>query len=136
MKKLSYKTLYIVWAGMFALTVVLGFLIPEERSVAVRIAMTAVMGLFFVPPWLILARARVEGNRHHIRLLRWLSIGSLVLTVVLLVLNLSSATQSEAMGIALNAALTVVSAPMMCANTFAAPLFLWGCLLADTFVKK
>ena len=136
MKKLSYKTLYIAWAGMFALTVVLGFLIPEERSVAVRIAMTAVMGLFFVPPWLILAQARVEGNRHHIRLLRWLSIGSLVLTVVLLVLNLSSATQSEAMGIALNAALTVVSAPMMCANTFAAPLFLWGCLLADTFVKK
>ena len=136
MKKLSYKTLYLGWAAMFVLTAAVGFLIPEERSLGVRIAMTAVMGLFFVPPWLILARARAAQNRHHIRLLRWLSIGSLALTAVLLVLNLSSATQSEAVGIALNAALTVVSAPMMCANTFAAPLFLWGCLLTDTFRKK
>lgn len=136
MKKLSYKTLYLGWAAMFVLTAGLGFLVPEERSLGVRIAMTAAMGLFFVPPWLILARARAERSRHHIRLLRWLSIGSLALTAVVLVLNLSSVTQSEAVGIALNAALTVVSAPMMCANTFAAPLFLWGCLLTDTFRKK
>ena len=40
------------------------------------------------------------------------------------------------LGRGLNAALTVVSAPMLCSNFFVLPIFLWGCLLADTFVKK
>ena len=136
MKKLSCKALYIAWAVMFALTAALGFLLPETEGIVPKIARTAAMILFFVPPWMILARARKEENHHHIRLIRWLSIASLALTAVLLVLNLSSATGSEAMGNALNAALTVISAPMMCANTFAAPLFLWGCLLTDTFRKN
>ena len=136
MKKLSYKTLYMAWALMFAVTAALGFLVPETDSVPGRVALAAVTGLFFVPPWVILARAKGEENRHHIRLIRWLSLASVVLTAVLLVLNLRSAGLSEGMGRALNAALTVVSAPMMCANTFAVPLFLWGTLLTDTFRKK
>ena len=84
----------------------------------------------------LFAFAKGEENRHHVRLIRWLSLASVVLTAVLLVLNLRSAGLSEGMGRALNAALTVVSAPMMCANTFAVPLFLWGTLLTDTFRKK
>ena len=135
MKKLSYKTLYIAWAAMFVLTAALGFAFPGDRSLPVKVICTVLMILFFLPPWAVLGRAKAEENRHHIRLLRWLAVGSLVLTAVLLVLNLRSAGLSEGMGRALNAALTVVSAPMMCANTFAAPIFLWGCLLTDTFRK-
>jgi len=136
MKKLSYKTFYIAWAVMFALTAVLGLTLTGERSGPVRAVCTVLTGLFFLPPWAVLIRARAEADRRHIRLVRWLAVGSLVLTAVLLVLNLRSAGLSESLGRALNAALAVVSAPMLCANTFAAPLFLWGCLLADTFRRK
>ena len=136
MKKLSYKTLYMAWALMFAVTAALGFLVPETDSVPGRMALAAVTGLFFVPPWVILARAKGEENRHHILLIRWLSLASVVLTAVLLVLNLKSAGLSDAMGRALNAALAVVSAPMLCSQFFVLPIFLWGCLIADTFRKK
>jgi len=136
MKKPSYKALYTAWAALFALTAGLGLALTGERSLPVRVVCTVLMALFFLPPWMILARARARGHRSHIHLIRWLCIASLVLTAVLLVLNLRSAGLGEGLGRALNAALAVVSAPMLCANTFAAPLFLWGCLLADSFRKK
>ena len=135
MKTLSYKTLYIAWAAMFVLTAALGFAFPGDRSLPVKVICTVLMVLFFLPPWAVLGRAKAEGNRHHIRLLRWLAVGSLVLTAVLLVLNLRSAGLGPALGQALNAALIIVSAPMVCSNFFALPIFLWGCLLADTFRK-
>ena len=135
MKKLSYMNLYIAWAAMFVLTVILGFAFPAAAGIG-RWALAAVSAIFFVPPWMILHRAKGEKNSHHIRLIRWLCLASIGLTVVLLVMNLSSAGMGDAMGAALNAALTVVSAPMICSNFFVLPLFLWGPLLADTFTKK
>ena len=136
MKKLSYKTLYILWAVLFVLTAAVGLAFPGERSLPGKAACTVLMGLFFLLPWSILGRAKAEGSRFHVRLVRWLCLGSLTLTALLLVLNLRSAGFGENLGRILNTTLTVVSAPMLCANTFAAPLFLWGCLLADTVVKK
>ena len=135
MKTLSYKILYLAWAAMFTLTAVLGFAFPAVAGPG-RWVLLAVSALFFAPPWMILNRARAEKNRHHIRLIRYLTLASVGLTALLLVLNLRSAGLGEAMGVALNAALTVVSAPMVCSNFFVLPLFLWGTLLADTFVKK
>lgn len=135
MKKLSYPILYTLWSGLFLLTAVLGLLFPEETGPG-RWVLTAVSVIFFVPPWMILVRAKREENRHHIRLVRWLALASIALTAALLVLNLRSAGLSDALGRALNAALSIVSAPMMCSNFFVLPIFLWGCLLADTFVKK
>ena len=41
----------------------------------------------------------------------------------------------EGVGIALNAALVVISAPMVCSNFYALPIFLWGVLLASAFKK-
>ena len=132
MKKLSYKTLYTLWAAMFVLTAVLGFVFPTAEGAAARLALMLVSVLFFLPPWAILGR----GERKHVLLVRYLSVASIVLTVVLLCLNLMSARWSEAVGIALNAALTVVSAPMLCSNFYVLPLFLWGALLMGTFGKK
>ena len=136
MKKLSYKPLYILWSMLFALTAVLGLAFPAVENAAGRWALALTAAVFFLPPWLILNKARRENARFHIRLLRWLCIGSLALTAALLCLNLRSAGLGNALGTALNAALTVVSAPMVCSNFFVLPIFLWGCLLADTFRKK
>lgn len=135
MKKLSYPILYTLWASMFLLTAALGLLFPEASG-ADRWALMAVSVIFFVPPWMILHRAKAEQNQNHIRLIRYLALASVGLTAVLLVLNLKSAGHGESMGRALNAALSVVSAPMMCSNLFVLPIFLWGTLLTDTFVKK
>ena len=135
MKKLSYKTLYTLWAVMFVLTAALGFAFPAAMGgLLIFLRVTAV--LFFLPPAVILVRARKAGEQLHIRLIRWLSLASIVLTAALLALNVMSVLWPVALGNALYAALVVVSAPMACANHYALSLFLWGTLLAGTFNKK
>ena len=136
MKKLSYKMLYIAWAVMFALTAVLGFLFPAAEGAGAKIALLVIAAVFFLPPWLILRKGRSEGKRFHPWLVGFLAVASIVLTVALLVLNLMSPLWNEQVGIALNAALVIISAPMMCSNFYVLPLFLWGTLLAAAFRKK
>ena len=135
MKKLSYKMLYIAWAILFALTAMLGFLFPEAEGAPARIALLVTAAVFFLPPGLILRKSRKEGKRFHGWLIGFLSMASIVLTVVLLVLNLMSPLWEARVGIALNAALVIVSAPMVCSNFYALPLFLWGVLLVASFRK-
>ena len=135
MKKLSYKTLYIAWAVLFALTAVLGFVFPNAGGAAAKLALLVIAAVFFLPPWVILRKTRAEGRRFHARLIGFLAMASIVLTAALLVLNLMSPLWGESVGIALNAALVIVSAPMVCSNFYALPLFLWGTLLAGTFRK-
>ena len=136
MKKLSYKTLYSAWAILFALTAVLGFIFPQAEGAGAKIALLVIAAVFFLPPWVILRKTRAEGRRFHARLVGFLAMASIVLTAALLVLNLMSPLWGEAVGIALNAALVIVSAPMVCSNFYALPLFLWGMLLAAAFKKK
>ncbi len=129
MTKCSYRLFYSLWAALFALTAVLGLLFPNVTDGAARLPLLAVSLAFFLPPWLILAKARKEGNRKHRILVRNLALTSLVLTVVLLCANILSAGRGELLGNVLNALLTVVSAPMVCSNYYLVPLFLWGTLL-------
>ena len=136
MKKLSYKTLYSAWAILFALTAVLGFIFPQAEGAGVKIALLVIAAVFFLPPWVILRKTRAEGRRFHARLIGFLAMASIVLTAMLLVLNLMSPLWNERVGIALNAALVIVSAPMVCSNFFVLPLFLWGMLLAAAFKRK
>ena len=83
MKKRSYPILYTLWAAMFLLTAALGLLFPEESGPG-RWVLTAISLIFFVPPWMILHRARAAEDRSQIRLVRYLSLASVVLTAVLL----------------------------------------------------
>ena len=136
MKNCSYRLLYPLWAALFALTAVLGLLFPQVENGLGRAALTAASVLFFLPPWLILTKAKASDDRHHIRLVRYIALASVTLTLVLLIANLRSAGLGEAMGAALNAALTVVSAPMVCSNFFVLPIFLWGTLIMGSFTKK
>ena len=136
MKKLSYKMLYIAWAILFALTAVLGFLFPDAEGAPARIALLVTAAVFFLPPWLILRKSRKEEKRFHRWLVGFLSMASIVLTVVLLVLNLMSPLWGERVGIGLNAALVIVSAPMVCSNFFVLPIFCWGTLIMGSFTKK
>ncbi|HCI64819.1 MAG TPA: hypothetical protein DFH97_07465 [Clostridiales bacterium] len=124
------RSLFIAWAFVFILCAVLGF-IPAAGA-AVRILLTAVSLLFFLPPALILRR----GSREERQLVRTLSALSLVLTLVLIIANFLTAFRSEALGNALHALLTVVGCPMITSGHWALSLFLWACLLMASLKNR
>ena len=125
MKKLSYKTLYVLWAAMFALTAVLGFLFPDPESSAVSITLLLISLLFFLPPFVLLR----SKERRTLCLLRNLSAASLGITAVLIGLNFATLGASEAVGDLLYTLLVILSSPMVCGGNWLVSLFLWACLL-------
>ena len=116
-----------IWAGMFILCGVLGFLPPQTG--ANRILLMALAALFFLPPALDLYYSYRRQDKMELRLLRNLSLLSLCLTLVLLVANVLSVLGSEALGNALYYLLLVVSTPMVCGQFWAYSLFLWALVL-------
>ena len=120
---MNNRILFALWGGLFVLCAALGFL-PETNG-----WMTAVSVVFFLPPALLLYDAHKNRDLHTAKLIRTLSGLSLGLTVLLLVLNLLTAMQSEFLGSVLHYTLTIVSSPMICSGHWAMSLFLWACLL-------
>lgn len=118
--------LYAAWCVLFLLCTVLGFV--EEPSGWVRVLLTALSVLFFLPPALLVRSAKKEKDAATVALLGKLSVLSLGLTALLLVGNILSALGSETLGIFLHVLLTVVSCPMICSGYWFISLFLWACL--------
>ena len=121
------STLYLLWAGLFIICAGLGF-IPNPAG-AGRVFLTLVSLGFFVPPAVLLYRAKGEREAFTARLIRNLSALSLVLTAVLLVVNVASAFRSVLWGNIVHTVLVIVSSPMVCSGYWALSLFLWACLL-------
>ena len=120
------KTLYYIWAGLFVFCAVLGFF--RETVTAGRWLMTAFSLAFFVPPAVVLWRARKRKDNHTRLLIRNLAGASLALTAALLVLNFLSVMGSSWLGAVLNALLTILSVPMMASGYWALSIFFWACL--------
>ena len=123
------KNLYLLWAVMFILTALLGFITEPSGLVKALLVLAALA--FFVPPALILAK----GEDKDIKLVRNLSLASLATTAALLVLNVMSVLASEAVGTGLYALLVLLSAPMVCSQYWAVSLFFWACLLMVSLKK-
>ena len=136
LSKLNYKTLYGIWAGLFALTAVLGLVFPSAGSRAGRLALGAVSLLFFLPPWLILAKAGLQSSPLHRRIIRYLAIASLTATVVLICAGILSVGISRFWGDVLHVLLTILCAPLVCSNFYVLPLFGWATLLVGSFAKQ
>ena len=126
---MNQKTLYSVWGVLYILCCALGFL-PEKTA-----PLTAVSVLFFVPGVLILVDAYKRRDRKALLRLRLISLGSLVLTLMLLALSFASAQGSQTLGNVLHYILGIVSAPMYCSGIWALPMFLWACLFMASFPK-
>lgn len=124
------RRLFIAWASLFILCAIGGF-IPVTKA-AVRILLTGLSLLFFLPPALLLH----QGTAQERHLVRNLSALSLVLTALLLIANFLTAFRSEALGNALHALLTVVGCPMITSGHWAMSLFLWACLLVASLKKR
>ena len=121
------RFLYALWGALFILCAGLGF-IPESDG-ALKLLRTGLSVLFFLPPALLIWKARQERNRAALLLVRNLSIVSLSLSVALIIANFLTVFRSQLLGDILHGILVVVSSPMICGGHWAMSLFLWACLL-------
>lgn len=123
------KNVRYIWAGLFILTALLGFITEPNGLIKALMVISALA--FFVPPAYLLK----QGDTQDVKLVRNLSIASLVTTAALLVLNVMSVLAGEAVGTGLYALLILLSAPMVCSQYWALSLFLWACLLMVSLKK-
>ena len=130
MKKSS---LMAVWGIFYIICAGLGF-IPEPEG-AVRIFLTVISVLFFVPPAILLYDAFSGRDRKTVLRIRRLSALSLGVTLVLLIANFLAALTSEWLGTVLHVLLAICSAPMFCSNYWILSLFLWAVLLVSSMQK-
>ena len=122
--------LYALWGALFILCAGLGF-IPEPAGV-LRVLLTGLSILFFLPPALLVWKGRREKDRMALSLVRNLSIASLSLSVLLIIANFLTVFRSELLGNILHGVLVVVSSPMICSGHWAMSLFFWACLLISS----
>ena len=122
--------LYALWGALFLLCAGLGF-IPEPAGV-LRVLLTGLSILFFLPPALLVWKGRREKDRMALSLVRNLSIASLSLSVLLIIANFLTVFRSELLGDILHGVLVVVSSPMICSGHWAMSLFFWACLLISS----
>lgn len=131
MKKSSVMA---IWGIFYIICAGLGF-IPEPEG-AVRVFLTIISVLFFVPPAILLYDAFGTDDRATIRRIRRLASLSLCLTLVLLIANFLAALGGSQLGQVLHVLLVLGSAPMICSNYWALSLFLWAVLLVAAMQKK
>ena len=128
------KSLLAIWGIFYIICAGLGF-IPEPEG-TVRIFLTVISILFFVPPAILLFDAFSAGDEKTIRLIRLLSALSLALTLVLLTANFLAALGASWLGTLLHILLVIGSAPMLCSNYWVLSLFLWAVLLVVSCQKR
>ena len=128
------KSLLAIWGIFYIICAGLGF-IPEPEG-AVRIFLTAISVLFFVPPAILLFDAFSAGDEKTIRLIRLLSALSLALTLLLLAANFLAALGASWLGTLLHILLVIGTAPMLCSNYWVLSLFLWAVLLVASCQKR
>ena len=127
------RFLYALWGALFILCAGLGF-IPESDG-GLKFLRTGLSILFFLPPALLIWKARQERNRAPLLLVRNLSIASLSLSVALIIANFLTVFRSQLLGDILHGILVVVSSPMICGGHWATSLFFWSCLLIASLKK-
>ena len=128
---MKYKYLYMMWAGMYLLCAVLGFL-PDPQGLVYWLLFFISM-LFFVPPVWILVQAIRQKNRRQVKAVLVISISWLILTLCLLVVNFLSVTATQAVGTAMHYLLTALASPMICSQVWVVPMFAFGCLLTASW---
>lgn len=121
------SVLYMLWAGLFILCAVLGF-IPNPQG-ALRNCLTVLAVLFFVPGGVLTYRAAKAGDRDGLKLIRNLSAASLAVTLAVLVLSFATVAASEGVGNFVYGLLVILSSPMVCSGIWVLSMFLWACLL-------
>lgn len=128
------KILWAVWAVLYVACVALGTVTdPQGLGKGLLVGLGVA---FFIPGGLLLYRGVKTGDKKTVFAIRYMALGSLLLTVCTLVATYLSADGSAASGMVLQGLLTLVSAPMLCIQYWVLSLFLWACLLFGSFSLK
>ena len=126
--------IYILWAVLYCACVGCAF-IPDPGAVGKGLLILLSL-LFFAPPFYLVFRARKEESRKTLLALRLVSLGVLLLSMILLVLNFLSVYFSAHTGLVLYVLLVMFTPPMSCSQQWFLSLFLWACLWMLTRQKK
>ena len=124
---MTKKNLYIAWGVLYVLCTALGF-IPEPQGALYGLLFMLSLA-FFIPPAVLLYRAVQRSDLATVRMVRTLSMASLIATLVGLVLNLLSVGGTPEAGLFAYYLLIIVSSPMVCNQIWFPSLFLWACLM-------
>ena len=116
-----------IWAGMYILCCVLGFL-PEQSGANRVLLMILAVAFFAAPGWLVWVSLG-KKDIATLKLVRLLSLLSLCGTVLLIVCNLFSVLGPQWLGDVLYYALVILSTPMICGHYWVLSLTLWAALL-------
>lgn len=130
---MNEKIAYALWACLYALCAALGTVTDAAGFGKLLLTLTSL--IFFLPAVYLLIRGFRTGTAKAVRRIRWICVGSLSLSLLMIIVNVLSVTASPAAGQVLNTLLLLVSVPMFCAQSWALSLFLWACLLMSTFLK-
>lgn len=131
---MKQKAIYPIWGVLYVLCVILGLI--TQRNTAVSVMLATISVGFFVPGVLLLVDAYKNNDKKARLRLRYISLTSLILTLILLIANFASAKSSSlVLGDVLYYILAVVSAPMLCSGVWFLSLFLWACLFIASFPK-
>ncbi len=118
---------YFLWALVYCICVGLGF-VQDARGFG-KILLVLSSLICFVPPFYLAYIARKEKCRKTLSVLRLVSGGILIASVVLIILNFLSLYFSAGTGLVLHVLLVMFTSPMVCSQAWALPLFLYACLL-------
>ena len=124
------KNLLRLWAALFIICAFCGLVQSQAGSLEGFLTFLSV--IFFIPPAVVLIRAKKKKLSEPRLLIRNLSGASLALTLVLLVLNFLSVLGSRTLGNILHYILTIVSTPMICSGHWILSIFLWACLFVGS----
>lgn len=124
-----------LWLFFYIMCMVLGYMVPAETQGTQRIALTVLSVAFFVPGFLLFWEGYRQQDKKLLRIVRYVSIVSLSLTLLVLLLNVFSALWSEKMGNFLYELLILVSVPMITIGNWLWSMFLWAFLLFATLLK-
>ena len=124
---MTKKSLYVIWAVLFAICAGLGFL-PNPEGLDKWICVVMAL-LFFAPPAGILFLSWRGKSWEDIRLVRNLSLGSLAVTLAVLVASFLTWAAPVWVGDVLYAILVIVTAPMVCSQFWILSLVLWAAIM-------
>ena len=125
------KKLYSAWGVFDALCAALGFS-PEPQGALFGLLFMLSLA-FFIPPAMLLYRAVQRSDLATVRLVRTLSMASLIATLTMLVLNILSVGGTVEAGRFGYYLLIIVSSPMVCNQVWFPSLFLWACLMVASW---
>ena len=126
--------LLLIWGWLYLICAALGH--ATETTAAQQTAMTVLSVIFFIPGFWLLLDGWKRKKKQTCNLIFFISLGSLSLTLVMLLANVLSVTGSEILGNVMYVLLIWLSAPMVCSGYWFLSLFLWAILLFSSILCK